>query len=275
MENKSYYISVTFHEGAKPYYFQTNDESLQLGDYVIVETVQGLHIAKLVSNLIPQSLFEQRLEVKPILHRASEAEIRQSELNIEDAALALEFCARQVELLNLKMTLLRAEYTFDRSKILITYVADERVDFRELVRILAAKLRTRIELRQIGSRDRAKIIGGLGACGFPLCCHTFLQEFEGISIGRAKNQMLALNIPKLSGQCGKLLCCLKFEDDYYTETKKDFPYIGEKFMRDNVTYNVNSFNMINRTIRLDYDGGFISIPLDDLKKGYRKVREKK
>ncbi|HZJ89760.1 MAG TPA: regulatory iron-sulfur-containing complex subunit RicT [Bacilli bacterium] len=270
-----YYISVAFLEGGKPYYFKTNDPTLNVGDYVIVETVQGIEIAKIVAPPIPSTAFTHQLEVKPIMHRASEYEIKQGDVNKEDARLALEFCIDQAAKLNLKMTLLRAEYTFDRSKILFTYVAEKRVDFRELVRILAAKLRTRVELRQIGSRDRAKIIGGLGACGFPLCCHTFLKEFEGISIARAKNQMLTLNIPKLSGQCGKLLCCLKFEDDYYTETKKDFPIIGSKYRRDKITHYVNSFNVINRTVRLDYDGGFVIVPLDELSKGYRRIREKK
>lgn len=269
-----YYISVVFNEGGKPYYFGTNDETLNVGDYVIVETVQGIEIAKIITPPISASTYSHHLEVKPIMHRASEYEIRQGETNKEDAQLALEYCIDQALKLNLNMTLLRADYTFDRSKILFTYVAEERVDFRELVRILASRLRTRIELRQIGSRDRAKFIGGLGACGFPLCCHTFLKEFEGISIARAKNQMLTLNIPKLSGQCGKLLCCLKFEDDYYTETKKEFPVIGSRYRRDNTIHFVNSFNVINRTVRLDYDGGTIVVPLDELNKGYRRIREK-
>jgi cell fate regulator YaaT (PSP1 superfamily) len=126
------------------------------------------------------------------------------------------------------MRLISCEYTLDKAKVLFSYIADDRVDFRELLKVLASRLHTRIELRQIGARDKAKAIGGLGVCGLPLCCSTFLNEFDGISITRAKNQMLAINIPKLSGQCGKLVCCLKFEDDAYTDLRKEFPAHAER-----------------------------------------------
>ena len=276
MENSNrYFISITYNEGGKAYSFGTTDNSLMIGDYVLVESSQGVAIAKVVS--APQSYenYESNLELKEIIRRATAHELEQHTANLKDAELALAFCARQVEKLNLKMNLLTAEYTFDRTKINITYSAEERVDFRELVKILGSHLKTRVELRQIGSRDRAKLVGGLGACGFPLCCNTFLNEFDGISINRAKNQMLTLNIPKLSGHCGKLLCCLKFEDDYYTETKKDFPNIGSRYVKGGVVHRVSSFNMINRTVRLDFEGGSITIPLDELTKDYKRQHEKK
>lgn len=270
-----YFISITYNEGGKAYSFGTTDNSLAIGDYVLVESSQGVAIAKVVS--APQSFekYSSKLELKEIIRRASAQELHQHQLNLEDGALALAFCQKQIEKLDLKMNLLSAEYTFDRSKVNITYAAEERVDFRELVKVLGSHLKTRVELRQIGSRDRAKLVGGLGACGFPLCCNTFLNEFDGISINRAKNQMLTLNIPKLSGHCGKLLCCLKFEDDYYTESKKDFPNIGAKFSKNKVVHRVTSFNMINRTVRLDYEGGFVVVLLDDLEKEYKRLNEKK
>lgn len=272
--NELYYLSVAFSDGAKSYYFSTNDPSINVDDFVVVETIQGIEIAKVTKAPTTVDEYSSNLALKPIMHKAREIDLRQHQSNLEDAELALAFCDKQIKKLGIKMNLLRAEYTFDRSKILFTYVADDRVDFRELVKILATQLKTRIELRQIGSRDRAKLVGGIGSCGFPLCCHTFLNEFDGISINRAKNQMLALNIPKLSGHCGKLLCCLKFEDAYYSETKKDFPNIGTRYKKGGVMHRVHSFNMINRTIRLDFDGGNIVVPLDDLDDSWVKVNEK-
>lgn len=275
MNEHNFFLNIAYTDKGKSYAFSTNDETLQIGDYVLVENSQVVSLAKVVS--VPQSMskYQSTLELKPIMRKATPQEIKRHELNIKDGELALLFCQKEADKLNLKMTLLAAEYTFDRSKIHITYSADERVDFRELVKILGAHLKTRVELRQIGSRDRAQLIGGFGACGFPLCCNTFLNEFDGISINRAKNQMLTLNIPKLSGHCGKLLCCLKFEDDYYTESKKDFPNIGARFTKSNVMHRVSSFNMINRTVRLDYDGGFVVVPLDDLTREYKRLHEKK
>lgn len=273
--NERYFISITYNDGAKAYSFGTTDSTLNIGDFVLVESSQGTAVAKVVS--APQSYekYSSNLELKEILRRATDHEINIHQENIRDAEIALAFCQKQIEKLNLKMNLLSAEYTFDRTKINITYAAEERVDFRELVKILGSHLKTRVELRQIGSRDRAKLVGGLGACGFPLCCNTFLNEFDGISINRAKNQMLTLNIPKLSGHCGKLLCCLKFEDDYYTEAKKEFPNIGAKFTKNNVIHRVSSFNMINRMVRLDFEGGFLMVSLDDLIKDYKRHHEKK
>ena len=161
------------------------------------------------------------------------------------------------------MNLLSCEYTLDKAKVIFTYVADERVDFRELLKTLASKLHTRIELRQIGSRDKAKLVGGIGMCGLPLCCSTFLNEFDGISITRAKNQMLSINIPKLSGHCGKLLCCLKYEDDAYTELKEKFPPLGAKVFIDKVQYTVSSINVISNIVRVDSEENTMFLDLQD------------
>ena len=175
------------------------------------------------------------------------------------------------------MNLISCEYTLDKSKVIFSYLADDRVDFRELLKVLASRLRTRIELRQIGSRDKAKMIGGLGVCGLPLCCSTFLNEFDGISINRAKNQMLAINIPKLSGQCGKLICCLKYEDDAYTEERKKFPELGSKAFIDKVEYTVTNINILSRVVKIENDEDIKFLPLEDFYKqvGANRVREKR
>ena len=164
------------------------------------------------------------------------------------------------------MNLISCEYTLDKSKVIFSYLADDRVDFRELLKVLASRLRTRIELRQIGSRDKAKMIGGLGICGLPLCCSTFLNEFDGISINRAKNQMLAINIPKLSGQCGKLICCLKYEDDAYSEERKKYPELGSRHFIDKVEYTVTSINILSRVVKIENDEDIKFLPLDDFYK---------
>ena len=145
-------------------------------------------------------------------------------------------------------------------------MADERSDFRELLKVLASKLHTRIELRQIGARDKAKMVGGIGICGLPLCCSTFLNEFDGISINRAKNQMLAINIPKLSGQCGKLVCCLKYEDDAYLEERKNFPDLGSKVFIDKIEYTVTNLNIISKTIKVENADDVKFLSLEDFKR---------
>jgi cell fate regulator YaaT (PSP1 superfamily) len=162
------------------------------------------------------------------------------------------------------MHLVSAEYTLDRSKLIFSYLAEERVDFRELLKILASYFHTRIELRQIGSRDKAKMIGGIGICGLPLCCSTFLNEFDNISINRAKNQLLTLNIPKLSGHCGKLICCLKYEDDAYTDLKKDFPKVGIRVKYDGEVYRIAAMNVLTRIIKLENHNGVHFLPLEEV-----------
>ena len=149
------------------------------------------------------------------------------------------------------MKLVNAVYTLDKSKILFTYVSEERVDFRELLKELSNLLKCRIELKQIGPRDRSKMVGGIGICGLPLCCKSFLSEFEGISINMAKNQFLALNIQKISGQCGKLLCCLKYEDDEYSELKKSAPRYGFKFRAEDKDYKVSGVNLLSKTVKIE------------------------
>lgn len=245
------YVGIKFVYANHCYFFGAKDLDLKIGDKVVVETTHGPELGEVQVKPISIEEYHSQLELKPVLRKATEVDVKLHETNIKDAEIALEICKTEVKKANLDMNPLSCQYTLDKSKVIFTYVADERVDFRELLKALASRLHTRIELRQIGSRDKAKMIGGIGLCGLPLCCASFNSEFDGISINRAKNQMLAINIPKLSGQCGKLMCCLKYEDDAYTDLKKEFPDIGTKVFIDKVQYEVTSINVISKTVRID------------------------
>lgn len=264
--NYTHYIGVKFADAKRAYFFGTDLKDLKEGDKVIVETIRGRELGTTVTELMEISNYTSSLTLKPIIRLADNSDIRGYEQNLKDAKEAMKICAQIIKDLNLEMNLLSAEYTLDKAKIIFSYVADERVDFRELLKLLAARLRTRIELRQIGSRDKAKLIGGIGICGLPLCCATFLNEFDGISINRAKNQMLAINIPKLSGHCGKLICCLKYEDEAYAEAKKEFPPIGEQVLIKGKKYWVGSINIISKAIKLDSDNDIKIVSIDEYKK---------
>ena len=268
----THYVGVTFDHNKRSYYFGSTNLDLKEGDRVVVETIRGLEVGIISYEPIEIANYKSALELKPIVRKATDVDLRLHEINAKDAEFAMEICKNEVEKLGLDMRLISSEYTLDKSKIIFTYVADDRVDFRELLKILASRLHTRIELRQIGSRDKAKLVGGIGMCGLPLCCSTFLNEFDGISINRAKNQMLAINIPKLSGHCGKLLCCLKFEDDAYTDLKGFFPDLGTKVFIDKVEYNVGAINVISKTVRVDNPDDTKVLSLEEFKKqtGWRK-----
>ena len=269
-ENRyDYYVGIKFSRTTHAYFFGAKNLPLQIGDKVVVETMHGPELGEVTLEPIPIEKYKSELELKPILRKATDVDLRMNEQNIKDAQFAMEICKNEVKIANLNMYLISCEYTLDKSKVIFTYVADERVDFRELLKALASKLHTRIELRQIGARDKAKLIGGVGLCGLPLCCASFLNEFDGISINRAKNQMLAINIPKLSGQCGKLMCCLKYEDDAYTDLKKGFPEIGTKVFIDKVQYEVTSINVISKVVKIDNEEDTKFLSLEDFKKQTR------
>lgn len=272
----THYVGVTFDHSKRSYYFGSANLELKEGDRVVVETARGLEVGTISYEPISIEKYKSALELKPVVRKATDVDLRLHEINAKDAQFALEICKTEVNNLHLDMRLISAEYTLDKSKIIFTYVAEERVDFRELLKVLASRLHTRIELRQIGSRDKAKLVGGIGMCGLPLCCSTFLNEFDGISISRAKNQMLAINIPKLSGHCGKLLCCLKFEDDAYTDLKAFFPEPGHRVFIDKVEYVVNSINVISRTVRVDSQDDIKILSLDEFKRqtGWKRPKPK-
>ena len=268
IDNSQYkaFVGVKFFNTPRAYFFGINDLHLELGDKVVVETMRGLELGEIAIAPIDIEKYESELGLKPVLRVATDVDIRMHEANLKDAKFALDICDTESKRLGLKMNLISCEYTLDKAKVLFSYIADDRVDFRELLKILASRLHTRIELRQIGARDKAKMIGGIGVCGLPLCCSTFLNEFDGISITRAKNQLLAINIPKLSGHCGKLVCCLKFEDDAYTELRKEFPEVGSKLWLDKKEYTVTSINVISRIVKIENPDEVQFIPLSDLKK---------
>ena len=273
--NYTHYVGVKFVNGAKAYFFGINNLDLNIGDKVVVETARGTELGEIAVQPIEISKYRSSLGLKPVIRVATDTDIKLHENNIKDAKAALKICEQEVNNLKLDMHLISSEYTLDKAKVIFSYVADDRVDFRELLKVLAYKLHTRIELRQVGPRDKAKMVGGLGMCGLSLCCSTFLNEFDGISINRAKNQMLAINIPKLSGHCGKLMCCLKYEDDAYTDLKKQYPEIGREVFIDKVRHKVGSINVISGTVRLDNDEGFVFLSLDDFNKQFNQRQNNK
>ena len=261
-----YIVSVKFANSKKAYNFGTNDETIVYGDKVVVETVRGMEIGEIISDLRDFASVNTTMEVKPVLRKATEKDMAANERNKADSPEAMKKCQQCVEKLGLEMYLISAEYTLDRSKVIFSYVADDRIDFRELLKQLAAIFRCRIELRQIGSRDKAKIIGGLGTCGMETCCSRFLDDFDIVSINMAKNQFLALNTQKLSGQCGKLMCCLKYEDDNYKSMRKGLPKLNALVEYEGEKFRITSMNLLNGSVRLSNRNNAIDMTLADLKK---------
>jgi len=217
---------VRFKRTGKIYYFDPVDIDIKTRDYVIVETIRGLEFGRVeIVKEIDEEIIKG--ELKPVIRLATEEDKNINVENRNKAKEAIIICEQKVEEHGLDMKLISCEYTFDRSKLLFYFTADGRVDFRELVRDLAAIFKTRIELRQIGVRDEAKYVGGLGCCGRATCCSTFLSEFSPVSIKMAKDQNLSLNPAKISGICGRLMCCLKYEQDGYECINKKMPRLGE------------------------------------------------
>lgn len=222
-------VGIKFKQTNKVYYFSPNNIELKKDDLVVVETAKGLEMGKIA--------FEERemtkeinLEIKPIIRKATEEDISASERSRDEKERDLSICQMHIDKNELDMKLIDVEYTLDSSKIIFYFTSDGRVDFRELVKDLAAVFKMRIELRQIGVRDEAKMIGGIGSCGRSLCCSKWLSDFQPVSIKMAKTQGLSLNPSKISGICGRLMCCLSYENDNYVESKKGMPEIGEKIM---------------------------------------------
>ena len=271
-----YAVSVRFQNSRKPYTFGCNDETVAYGDFVVVETVRGLELGEVVSSLADASLLKTNTPLKPVVRKAEYEDRQAAKDNKEAAKAALEQCNACVEKLKLDMNLISAEYTLDRSKIVFVYVSENRVDFRELLKELAAIFHCRIELRQIGPRDKAKLVGGLGSCGMETCCSRYLNSFDVVSINMAKNQLLALNIPKLSGQCGKLMCCLKYEDEAYTDLREGLPKQNAQVEFEGKMYRMTSMNVITRTCKLENRETALYITIDELiEKGTFKKREAK
>lgn len=219
---------VRFKNAGKVYYFDPDELEVVLGDYVIVETARGLEFGTVTMDITELREEEIVQPLKKIVRVADEDDIKRHDENEKKKEKALKLCQEKIDKHGLEMKLIDVEYTFDNNKIIFYFTADGRVDFRELVKDLAGVFKMRIELRQIGVRDEAKMLGGIGSCGKSLCCSTWLSDFEPVSIKMAKVQNLSLNPTKISGICGRLMCCLKYENDVYMELRKGMPDNGEK-----------------------------------------------
>ncbi len=219
-------IGVRFRNTGKVYYFDPAGHPFSKGDHAVVETSRGLECGEVTMGNRPMDENELTKPLKPVVRPATPEDLKRVETNARQEEKALEICAQKIAQHKLDMKLTRAEYAFDGSKILFYFTADGRVDFRNLVKDLAGVFHTRIELRQIGVRDEAKMLGGLGICGQPLCCARFLSDFQPVSIKMAKEQGLSLNPTKISGSCGRLMCCLKYEQEAYSSLLKITPRQG-------------------------------------------------
>ena len=241
---------VSFKDNGKIYYFTKNEVECEINDYVIVETEKGEQLGKI--NFIEEKTIDQ--DIKPVLRKATEKDYNYYLKSLKEAHDALDTAKKMVVELKMKMQLIDASYTFDHKQLLFNFIADERIDFRELVKQLASKYKTRIELHQIGVRDKAKEIGGIGQCGRTLCCSDFLNRMDTITINMAKNQNIALNPSKINGSCGRLLCCLSYEDDTYCECRKNMPQVGAYIKVNNEEGRVIFVDILNRKYKADFNG---------------------
>ena len=218
-------VGIRFKTAGKIYYFSPKGIEFSKGDYAVVETVRGTEIGEVM--LTNRQISEENIvsPLKPVLRKATDEDVKKIDKIKEKEKKAFEICVEKINQHNLDMHLVDVEYTFDENKILFYFTAEGRVDFRELVKSLASVFKTRIELRQIGVRDEAKMLGGIGVCGRPICCNSFLGDFQPVSIKMAKEQNLSLNPTKISGTCGRLMCCLKYEQSTYEEMLKFVPRV--------------------------------------------------
>ncbi|KTR28038.1 stage 0 sporulation protein [Exiguobacterium indicum] len=244
-------VGVRFKEAGKIYYFAPGQESLSRGQAVIVETVRGIEYGEVV--IADKQMDEEDvvLPLKSILRIADDKDAMIVRENKVAALDAHAVCVEKIREHKLDMKLVDVEYTFDRNKVIFYFTAEGRVDFRELVKDLAAVFRTRIELRQIGVRDEAKLLGGIGPCGRVLCCSSFLGEFEPVSIKMAKDQNLSLNPTKISGVCGRLMCCLKYENDTYEEMRRDLPDYGRRLTVPEGEGRVVGLNILDQVVQIE------------------------
>lgn len=243
-------VGVRFKQAGKIYYFDPGDLGIQKEDHVIVETVRGVEYGHVVVG--PKEVHEDDvvLPLKKVIRTADQKDRLAVQENSEAAIHAFDTCTNKIIEHKLDMKLVDVEYTFDRNKVIFYFTADGRVDFRELVKDLASIFRTRIELRQIGVRDEAKMLGGIGPCGRMLCCSTFLGDFEPVSIKMAKDQNLSLNPAKISGLCGRLMCCLKYENDEYEDARRELPDVGQKVKTPSGNGRVTGLNILERLVQV-------------------------
>lgn len=244
-------IGVRFRQAGKIYNFSPADFQVKVGDHVIVETARGIEYGSVVQGIREVADDKVIMPLKSVIRIATEEDDKKAIENNEKEKKAFKICKEKIAKHGLEMKLIETEYTFDNNKVLFYFTADGRIDFRELVKDLASVFKTRIELRQVGVRDETKMLGGIGICGRPLCCNTYLSEFVPVSIKMAKEQSLSLNPTKISGICGRLMCCLKNEQEAYEELNSNLPDIGEKVKTfDGFKGEVVSVNVLRQKVKI-------------------------
>lgn len=270
---------IRFRNVGKIYYFDPKNYKMKIGDHVIVETARGIEFGRVV--LAPKEVEDNEVvhPLKEVIRVATEEDEERERQNRVKEREAYKICQKKILEHGLDMKLIDAEYTFDNNKVLFYFTADGRIDFRQLVKDLASVFKTRIELRQIGVRDETKILGGIGICGRSLCCHTYLSEFAPVSIKMAKEQNLSLNQTKISGVCGRLMCCLKNEQETYEELNKKLPGIGDSvILPDGVQGTVQSVNVLRQRVKVvvevNDEKEIQEFPVEELKFRPRKKKVK-
>ena len=248
-------VGIRFKSVGKIYYFSPNDLKIEKGDFVIVETARGIEFGECVIGIKEVKEEEVIAPLKSVIRIATKEDIKRHKENKEKEADALNICFKKIQDHKLEMKLIDVEYTFDNNKVIFYFTADGRVDFRELVKDLATVFKTRIELRQIGVRDEAKMIGGLGPCGRTMCCSAFLGDFMSVSIKMAKEQNLSLNPTKISGICGRLMCCLNYEQSTYEEIRRNLPKIGSIVKTEDGKGEVVSNNVVKESVKVKVKRG--------------------
>jgi len=248
-------VGIRFRRGGKVYYFGCGPLGLKRGDYVVVHTEQGMGLGEVVEGPYQRDERIHPERMKTVDRLATDEEIRKYYDNMQYEDEARTYCQERIQTHGLPMNLVGVEYLYDGSKLIFFFTAEGRVDFRELVKDLVRKFRTRVELKQIGVRNQAKMVGGLGTCGLPLCCAAFLKSFHSVSIKMAKEQNLSLNPNKISGACGRLMCCLQYEHDTYRRYRKSMPKLGKKIEIDEGRGKVIRQNILQRCITVLLEDG--------------------
>ena len=271
-------VGICFKDGGKVYYFSPNGTNAKIGEFAIVETARGLEFGKVASQNKQVKTEDVIQPLRQVVRIATKEDIATNEENKKKEAEALKICQVKINDHGLEMKLIESEYTFDCSKLTFYFTADGRIDFRDLVKDLASTFRTRIELRQIGIRDEAKFMGGLGICGRPFCCSTFLPDFVQVSIKMAKEQNLSLNSAKISGACGRLMCCLRYEYETYLKEIKLTPPVDSTVKTEDGEGIVTEINPIKGTVKVAVNDGVKTYHRDNVKvisgpKGKKAVKE--
>mgnify|MGYP004460354027 CR=1 FL=1 len=247
-------VSIKFKKDGRGYYFDDNDIVLSKDDYVLVETDKGIQLGIVSDINIDIDGDKIKNEIKKIEKKATKKDYDFYLKNLKDANIVFEETKKKILDDDIPMKLIDAMYTFDKKQLIFNFTADDRVDFRDLVKYLASKYKTHIELHQVGVRDKAREIGGIGPCGLPFCCKTFKNSMDGISINMAKNQNISLNPSKINGCCGRLLCCLSYEDDNYTCMRKKLPKIGSEIDIDGINGKVTKIDVLDQKVYVNVDG---------------------